>query len=98
MARPDVGDLRRMSVTNITNEAGSPADPALLKLYIKKGSGATTSYTYGVDSEIVKDSVGNYHADILLDVAGVWYYTWAGEEGVIFAEQDTFIVEPNRAL
>ncbi len=38
-----------------------------------------TTYAYGTDPELVRDSLGHYHADFAPDVAGTWLYRWEGE-------------------
>lgn len=83
-----VGEAVRLS-NAITDPAGSPADPGVLRLKIKTPAGTLLTYTAGVDSIVVKDSVGNYHVDLVLSLAGTWYWRWesdapapgAGESG-----------------
>lgn len=41
-----------------------PADPAALAFSFAAGGGTPTVYRYGVDGELVKDSVGNYHVEV----------------------------------
>lgn len=58
----DVGDVVVISV-NIKNLSNNDIDPTTLAFWLKDPSGAITQYTYGTDSELVKDSTGNYHVD-----------------------------------
>lgn len=92
----NVGDVRRLLVTNIKNAAGTPTDPTTLKLYIRKPeTGAAVVYTYPTDTIIVKDTgTGNYHADVPLDAAGPWRYDWVGTGAATFAEGGEFYVWP----
>ena len=66
-----VGDVARLALS-IADVAGVPGDPSSLLLVIKSPGGGITTYT----SEIVKDSVGKYHFDLPLDLAGSYGYRW----------------------
>lgn len=85
MAAINIGDVRRVSVA-FTNLAGAAADPTAVLLYVKKPGVGYTTYTYGVDVSVVKDSTGNYHADLTLDTVGMWLFEWAGT-GVVTANE-----------
>lgn len=65
-------------IAAFTDINGNPIDPTAVNLYIKKPNQAYITYNYGVGNVIVKDSTGNYHANISLDVAGIWSYEWEG--------------------
>lgn len=96
--RITVGDLRRLSVA-VTNVAGAPTDPTTLLLKVlKPGGTSVTTYTYGVDVIVVKDSTGNYHADVPLDTEGTWRYDWIGGGTAVFAEGSTFYCHPLLAV
>lgn len=56
--------------------AGDPADPASLALNVRDPAGTLTSYAYPADAIIVRDSAGQYHADIDLTAAGAWVIEW----------------------
>lgn len=93
----NIGDVRRVSVV-FTNAGSAVADPTTIKLHVRKPfSAQATSYTYGVGGTIVKDSTGNYHADLSLDTAGTWYYEWEGTGAVEVAEEGSFFVEGRQA-
>lgn len=92
MAEINVGDLQRIEATNITNAAGAVTDPTTLTLKVKYPDGTSDTYTFGVDVIIVKDSVGNYHADVPIDQAGRWAYSWTGTGAATFAEGGRFRV------
>ena len=68
-----VGDLVRITGT-WTNAAGTAVDPDAVVVSYKPPSGTTTTLTYGVDAEVVKDSTGVYHVDIDADETGTWGY------------------------
>ena len=66
-------------IASFTDTDDVAADPDALTLKIKRHNASTeTTYTFGVDADIVKDSVGEYHADIDPDAVGWWMYYWAG--------------------
>jgi len=47
---------------------------------------------FGTDAQVVKDSVGLYHADIPVVAAGLHYFRWEGAGAVTAAEESTFNV------
>lgn len=90
------GDLVRISFV-FKNSAGAPIDPAVVKIAVKDPAGVTTTYTYGTDSQLVKDSTGNYHLDQSAQHSGEYHYkpfsTGAGQaaaKGSFTVEQDDF--------
>jgi len=93
--RYDQGDLVRVTGTwTDPLNAGVPIDPTAVNLSVKSPNGTITTYVYGVDSEVVKDSAGVYHMDIDLNKRGRWYYLWwstgvgqAAEQGKIIANE-----------
>ena len=54
--------------------AGVLQDPANVSFSYKTPLGVETTYVYGTDSELVKDSTGNYHANVNANAVGQWYY------------------------
>ena len=86
-----VGDSRRLNLM-IKNIAGRPADPTTLTLRVTKPGLAPDTYTFPDDTVIVKDGVGQYHADILLDTAGAWSYAWTGTGTATFSKGRSFFV------
>ena len=63
-------------------------DPTTLVAKTKNPSGTIVTYTYGVNAELVKDSVGNYHLDVSLNVAGTWAVRFAGTGTCEVASED----------
>lgn len=88
------GDLARITGA-FTNPDDDAIDPTALSLFVTTPGGVTTEYVYGVDAEVVKDSVGNYHADISADESGQWLYRWASTGTGQAAENSEFMVEPS---
>lgn len=71
----DVGDLVRVTGA-FTNSAGTALDPAVVKFKFTNPAGVTTTYTFGTDAQLVKDSTGNYHVDLDASVKGTFRYRW----------------------
>ena len=73
----DVGDKIRMSAA-FTDIDDAASDPGGVQFKIRAPSGTVTTYVYGTDAEVVKDSTGNYHVDYLIATAGRYRYRFAG--------------------
>ena len=67
----DKGDLVRCTAA-FTDAAGSAFDPDTVAFKSRNPVGSVTTYTYGVDAELVKDSTGNYHVDVDANRVGTW--------------------------
>lgn len=86
----DVGDAVRFSAT-FANSGGTAADPSNVFFKIKDPTGTIGTYTMsgtGTNTDLVKDSVGNYHIDVTLDESGIWHYRWQGTGTLDAAEED----------
>ena len=91
------GEVARISA-HVADIAGAAVDPGGVKLLVKPPSGPTVTYTYGIDAIVVRDSLGNYHADLPLTSSGVWAYRWeltapnaGAAEGVITVQKSKVI-------
>lgn len=73
-----IGEVAKISVTIVGADALA-ADPSALRLKVKSPTGTLTAYVFGVATELVKDSVGKFHANILMSEAGVWAYRWEAD-------------------
>ena len=90
------GDLVRVSTApGFKNAAGALADPTTVKLRWKRHGEAETLWTYLTDSQVVRDSIGLFHADIPVAEPGLHYFRWEGTGSVTAAEEGTFSVESN---
>ena len=69
----DVGDLVRC-FGKFTDQNGTVLDPTNVYFSFKNPAGTTTTYHYGVDAQLIKDSTGNYHVDVNANATGIWYY------------------------
>lgn len=93
----DVGDLVTVSAA-FTDVNGDPADPAAVSLAFEDPAGTVTTYVFGTDPEVVKDSVGNYHVDIDADSAGDWHYRWIATGAGQGAQIGQFAVKPRQVI
>lgn len=88
----DKGDLVRCSAS-FTTSAGAAVDPTVITFKFKTPGGTTTTYTYGVDAELVKDSVGNYHVDVSATASGTWFYRFEGTGDAQAADEASILIE-----
>ena len=95
MSSFDVGDLIRITA-NVIDLANDPIDPSGFKLYIKRPNAVITTLIFNTDPEIVKDTVGQYHIDLSVDLAGLWYVRWEATGTGQSAEEDSFYVQSTR--
>ena len=89
MALYDVGDSARLSAAfvDINNNA---ADPNTITVKYKPPGQSVVTKVYGTDIEVVRDSAGNFHIDLLVSLAGEWQYRWEGTGTVTAAAQNSF--------
>ena len=73
MEQREVGDLERVQGT-FRNSSGTLIDPTTVTFKARNPAGTITTYVYGTDSQVVKDSTGVYHVDWSLSSAGKWYF------------------------
>jgi hypothetical protein len=73
-----------------TNESGV-ADPTTVIFKIKKPDGTITTYTYGVDAEVIRESLGVYYMIVTVDTPGNWWYKIMGTEALIAATEGSFV-------
>lgn len=90
----DKSDLVRVPVT-FRNAAETPTDPTTVTFYFKTPAGEETSYVYGTDVELVRDSAGVFHVDVLADEPGMWVWRWKGTGLVAQADEGQFYVQPS---
>lgn len=70
--------------------SGATYDPATVVFSLVDPQNVKSTYTYGTDSEVTKTATGKYKAKIAPDMAGRWFYRWAGDTTNVL-EQD-FVV------
>ncbi|MGH6718759.1 MAG: hypothetical protein ACREER_05525 [Alphaproteobacteria bacterium] len=93
----DEGQLVRLTGT-FTTLAGAAHDPTTVKVRWKAPDGAATIKQYGVDGEVVRDSLGVFHVDVNANAQGTWPYRWeatgvgqAAKEGEFFVRASAFV-------
>ena len=74
----DVGDVPR-SFGEFRDAAGALADPQTVKVSVRPPSGVISTYVFGTDAAVVKDSTGKYHIDIDANASGAWAVRWFSE-------------------
>lgn len=91
------GDIVRVSTTpGFKDAVGVLADPTTVTLKWRAAGGTTTTWTWTSGTpgpNIVRDSIGLFHADITVVSAGLHYFRWEGSGSVTAAEESTFSVE-----
>src|SRR4051812_45273334 len=85
------GELVRVSAA-FANNAGTAGDPTTVTLKYPAPGATVTTVVYPA-AAIVKDSTGNYHAEIdTSTAAGIWRYRWEGTAPVQSAAEGQFTV------
>lgn len=72
--------------------ARTPTDPSTVVAKIKDPSTTVTTYTYGTDAELVKETTGVYYVDVATTAVGTWTYRFAGTGTAAAAAEGTFTV------
>lgn len=75
----DPGNVRKLTASFTDADLGGAIDPDAVFLTITQPGDTAeeaTTYEYGTDPEIVKDDVGEYHANIEFPTSGLAYYRW----------------------
>lgn len=93
----DIGDKVRSSIV-FANSSGTSTDPTVVTFAWRIADGTTTTFLYGTDAELVKDDTGDYHVDLTLATAGVYYIRWLGTGTVAAADEDSWVVIPSRIV
>jgi hypothetical protein len=87
----DIGDLVRLTVT-FADLNGNLLDPTAVTLSIKEPSGVVTSFQYGRDAFVVRESAGKYYMDFAPSMEGLHTFRFAGSGAVTAAEEKMFYV------
>ena len=93
------GDVVRVSTSpGFTTTAGVLTDPTTVTLLWRRAGDATTTWTWTAavpGTNIVRDSVGVFRADITVVKPGLHYYRWAGTGAIAASEESTFTAVSN---
>ena len=72
----DVGDKPRVTCTFTDVDTSTKVDPNTVSVTVTDPTGTATTYVYGTDAEVIRDSAGVYHTDVLLNIEGRWTVRW----------------------
>jgi hypothetical protein len=73
--------LVRLQAT-FKNAALTLTDPTTVSIKLTLPDRSVTTYVYGTDSEVVKDSTGVFYLDLICDTAGIHKYHYHGTGAV----------------
>ena len=65
-------------------------DPTTVTCKVKNPSGTITTYVYGTDAALVKDSTGMYHVDVVANQKAQWNFRFEGTGTCTAVEESAF--------
>jgi hypothetical protein len=71
-----VGDRPRITAKFVCAETAAPVDPDVVRFRYKRPDGSQVTLVHGIDAALVRDGVGVYYVDLLLDVPCGVYDEW----------------------
>jgi hypothetical protein len=94
----EINPMTTLVIDGAFDDADSnPVDPTVVKIEIVPSGGDKTTYVYGTDSELVKDSVGRYHADYVVPAITTrskrFAYRWIGSGNLDASVEGEFLVQ-----
>lgn len=90
----DLNDLVRCKARfRNPDNADAYVDPTTVTFKFKNPAGTTTTYVYGTDAQLVKESTGVYRVDVAANAAGTWHWRFESTGTGKAAEEGTFRVE-----
>ena len=80
------------------NTSGAALDPETVIFKTHSPCGKDTTYTYGTDENVTRQSTGNYQATFVADTSGRWHTRWEGTDvfGNVIVIEDFFAVQKSR--
>lgn len=69
---------------------GTLTDPTTVRCKVKDPSGTITTYVYGTDAELVKESTGVYYVDVVTDEEREWRFRFEGTGTCTAVEESSF--------
>jgi hypothetical protein len=91
----NIGDMVRVS-SNFVDTANTSTDPNTVVFKMKEPNNTVTTYTFGVNAQMVKESTGNYHVDWLVGASGFHVYNYRGNGVANAAEEASFMAVPSQ--
>jgi hypothetical protein len=89
----DIGDLVELKAT-FQDDAGQPTDPTTVTFKIQPAGGQVTTYVYGTDVDVIRDSAGVFRVNWLVTQPWTHEYRWIGTGAVAQEEGGTFYARP----
>ncbi len=99
MAQYNLGQVAVLSAVFEDAATEEAADPTTVTCTVIAPDGTETTYTYGTDAQLLKDSTGHYHLDQYCTLPDTWYYQFKGDgdAGTLRAADETnFTVKRSR--
>lgn len=90
-------DQTKQIAVTFKNASAAVTDPTTVTFTFRAPTGTVTTYTNGVDSQLVKDSTGVYHVNLTCSSAGAWHCVFKGVGVVNQAAYVTLYVGPDNA-
>lgn len=90
-----VGDKVRLAA-EFTDIDEADSDPGGVLCKVREPDGSVTTYTYGTDAALIKDSTGNYHLDFLTTQSGRHRYGFYGITSGQAVSESEFRVQPSK--
>ena len=92
----DVGDVVRSRgvFRNTSNRA--LVDPTDVYVQVEKPDGSITSYHYGIDLNVLRESIGSYTVDVPADQSGNWFVRFYSTGLGQAAQEERFGVRKSR--
>lgn len=89
----DKGDLVRCSAEfRDPLDDDALVDPATVRFKFETPAGVETTYVYGTDAQLVKESTGVYYVELNANAAGRWTYRFESTGGFQTAGEESFTV------
>jgi hypothetical protein len=80
-------------------DTGQPIDPSVVTLRVLSPNGTPIEYSYLTDPQLVRDDVGQYHANVVTSQSGLWLYKWQGSGTILVTSADRrFFVDPSELI
>jgi len=73
--------------------AGILTDPSTVQAKIRAPDGTITTYRYLTDTELVRDSTGVFHVDVVTTLGGTWAYRFISTGTAEAANEAEFFVQ-----
>ena len=74
---------------------GILTDPSSTTFRTRDPAGNVSSFVFGTDVELVRDSAGAFHLDLPLSIGGQWTVRWEGTGTAQGADEYTIQVTPS---